>query len=256
MLSIITITYNNFEELRATLSSVPESDEIESVVINGGDCKLTRDYLSARGGKFVSGQDSGISDAFNKGIDNSSGKYIMYLNSGDILLNPEYLFRAVKFLEENPELYFTHTNLLFTDSLGVTLQMKPSMKNIGRGMPYFHPGMICRRELFSITGKFNTGYRIAMDYDLAVRIHKHGLKGMYLDLSPAVKMDGSGVSALSEGKAMTECLKSLRDNNCITLPVLFNYMIRKLLYYFRRFLVKSGLSAILVKLKKLKYSDV
>jgi len=83
MISIITITYNNYEGLKRTLSSIPSYNFIESVVVNGGTDKSTLEYLSSYRGKVINEKDEGIADAFNKGITKSSGDAIMFLNSGD-----------------------------------------------------------------------------------------------------------------------------------------------------------------------------
>lgn len=98
MISIVTVTYNNFNELIETLNSIPESDIVESVVINGGDCKKTKDFLENYPGKSISEKDDGIADAFNKSIKLSSGDYIMFLNSGDILLSADYLQKQNQYL--------------------------------------------------------------------------------------------------------------------------------------------------------------
>ena len=53
---------------------------IESIIINGGENKQTEEYLKSYKGKVINEKDSGIADAFNKGIKNSSGDSIMFLN--------------------------------------------------------------------------------------------------------------------------------------------------------------------------------
>lgn len=53
MISIVTITYNNFDELVKTLNSIPESTIIESVVINGGQCEKTKLFLNTYSGKSI-----------------------------------------------------------------------------------------------------------------------------------------------------------------------------------------------------------
>ena len=45
MISIVTITYNNYYELIKTLDSIPQSDLMESIVINGGECENTKEFL-------------------------------------------------------------------------------------------------------------------------------------------------------------------------------------------------------------------
>ncbi|MBT5833416.1 MAG: glycosyl transferase, partial [Deltaproteobacteria bacterium] len=39
MISVITVTYNNFDDLHRTLASLEKVEGIENVVINGGDCE-------------------------------------------------------------------------------------------------------------------------------------------------------------------------------------------------------------------------
>ena len=91
MLSIITVTYNNFDDLYRTLNSLNEVEGIEKVVVNGGECHKTKEYLSAFDGIAISEPDKGISDAFNKGVSHANGENVMFLNSGDILLSTDYL---------------------------------------------------------------------------------------------------------------------------------------------------------------------
>ena len=156
MLSIITITYNNYNELIKTLGSIPHSNLIESIVINGGDCKDTPEFLKTYSAKSLSEKDEGIADAFNKGVKLSSGNYVMFLNSGDELVDKSYLENAITILENNQNYGFVHSNLIFIDSNENELYMKPQMKSLGRGMPFLHPTMVVRKQLFDQIGYFNT----------------------------------------------------------------------------------------------------
>ena len=90
--------------------------------------------------------------------------------------------------------------------------MKPMIKNPGRGMPYFHPTMIVRKEVFKTVGGFDIGYEIGMDFDFILRTEKNGFKGVYLNIPPVVKMEGSGKSQSKEWKAIKECYRSLKNN--------------------------------------------
>ena len=68
LLSIVTITFNNFEDLMHTIESVRDLEHCEHIIINGGNCLKTLAYLKNFSGISVSEPDQGISDAFNKGI--------------------------------------------------------------------------------------------------------------------------------------------------------------------------------------------
>ena len=96
MISLITLTFNNYDQLVDTLNSIPKDKSVESIVVNGGTCQDTFNYLKDYNGKVINEKDDGISDAFNKGILASTGKYIMIMNSGDILLREEIFQRELK----------------------------------------------------------------------------------------------------------------------------------------------------------------
>lgn len=254
MISIVTVTYNNFNELIETLNSIPKSDIVESVVINGGDCKKTKDFLENYSGKSISEKDEGIADAFNKGIKLSSGDYIMFLNSGDILLSADYLQKAKSILDNNQDISFVHANIVFSDQLGVDLYMKPQMKNVGFGMPYHHQTMIVRKKIFDEIGMFKTELNYAMDFDLVVRMEKKGYKGFYIDEGATVKMDGKGISVSEEGNSIRECFKILRSENYFNISNTIGYIIRISLFSVRKLLELTGSKILLKKLKQIKHT--
>ena len=174
LLSIITITFNNFKDLSKTIESVRGLNDCEHIIINGGSCPQTLEFLQGFSGKTVSEPDSGISDAFNKGIQCSHGEAVIMLNSGDTLIDHTYPEQAMKILQENPEIDFVHANLIFEDTLIGPYIMRPLRTqnnlnpNIGRGMPYRHQSMVVRSSIYDKVGLFNLNY-ICSDYDWVCR---------------------------------------------------------------------------------------
>ena len=254
MISIVTITYNNFDELIQTLNSIPESPMVESIVVNGGQCEKTMEFLKTYPGKSITEKDEGIADAFNKGVKLSSGKYIMFLNSGDVLIEKSYPEKALKIFDENRNISFVHSNLLLVDNSNPELFMRPTFSNLGRGMPFLHPTMIVKKELFDIIGMFNTKLKIAMDFDWIVRLVKNNFSGYYLNNNAVVKMNASGKSIKEENEAIKECLLILKSNNYLTLTNLLGFTQRYLLYILRKLMVKIGLKELLISMKKIKHS--
>jgi len=254
MISIITITYNDFKGLKKTLGSIPDLDFIESVVINGGTDKSSFEYLKSHSGIVINEEDEGISDAFNKGIKMSTGQSIMFLNSGDELIDPEYLKNAEEIFERRNEIDFVHSSLILTDSVGTELFMKPAFCNLGRGLPYLHPTMIVRKSVFNEIGLFNKEYKIAMDFDFVARLVKKGYKDFYLSDKFVVKMEGTGRSIDKEFNAIKECFNSLKQNHLLNLSNISGITVRIILYSLRKGLVLIGLEGLLRKLKKHKHS--
>ena len=166
MISIITVTYNNFDDLDRTLNSLNNIQGIEKIVVNGGECTKTKAYLSDFDGIAISEPDRGISDAFNKGVSNANGENVMFLNSGDVLLSPDYLNEAEKIINFNPEISFVHSDLVFEHGISGDIRLtalQPFLFRtppLGRGMPYHHQSMVVRKNVFKITGLFNLHYKM------------------------------------------------------------------------------------------------
>ena len=266
-LSIITITLNNFEELLRTVESVRDLNGCEHIIINGGECPQTLDFLQGYYGKSVSEPDQGISDAFNKGIRLSSSDAIIMLNSGDILLDRTYPARASQILDQDPQIDFVHADLIFEDRLIGSYVMRPLRAknvlspNVGRGMPYRHQSMVVRKEVYGRVGFFNLNY-ICSDFDWVCRweldIKKSHGKAYYSQGDPVIIMDGGGISSTQERKIILEAIKIIRQRNkhisFLEKTRSYSALFRRLvLFSVRVFLKKLGFVNILVIIKRIKY---
>jgi hypothetical protein len=151
----------------------------------------------------------------------------MFLNSGDELIDKGYLQNAKEILDNNPEYSFI--------------------------LPYLHPTMIVRKEVFNKIGGFKKEIKIAMDYDWIVRLDKEKLKGYYLNQDAPMKMDGRGKSVIREGEAIRECYNILNANNYLNFKNITGFIVRYFLYLGRNFMKAMGLDRLLISLKKIKH---
>lgn len=251
MISIITITFNNYEELRATLNSIADVKDIQSIVINGGKCQETLAFLKTYPGISISEKDNGISDAFNKGIRLSTGDAIMFLNSGDILLEKKYIDHVNKLLNSNPEIAFFYSNIIYNDSLlgetkiTVGHNDKP---NLAKGMPYPHQSLIIRKSVFDKIGFFKTNLKIAMDFDVYLRMIQNNFTKFDYYTGYTVLMDGSGVSSTQQLKGIKEIHTILADASLLTLKRKLRLKISLALFYIKKIKFFNHL------LKKYRYS--
>jgi len=267
LLSIVTITFNNFEDLLHTIESVRDLEHSEHIIINGGNCLKTLEYLKNFSGKSISEPDQGISDAFNKGINLSTGDAIIMLNSGDILLDRTYPSRACQILGQDSEIDFVHADLIFEDRLIGPYLMRPLRTknilypNIGRGMPYRHQSMVVRKEVFDRVGLFNLDY-ISSDYDWICKwelsLKKSSGKAYYSHGVPVIKMDGGGISSTQESKIILEAIQIIkkRNRNLSFLEKMESdlALFTRLVLFYCRFLLKTmGFINILIKIKRIKY---
>ena len=218
-LTVVTITHNNYEELVRTTNSLKSIPDYRHIVVNGGECKKTKDFLTGQNIEHISEPDEGISDAFNKGIGKffeSDGKYIMFINSGDRIANVSYLEKAINFLEQNEKYSFTYGDIIFQDpSVGNRYIQAQNPINYSRGMPCCHQTIMYRKSVFERVGLFDLSYKIAMDYQHLGRILKAGLVGKYITAPSPILFDGAGVSSTQRISSVREACRALIDTGMI-----------------------------------------
>lgn len=253
MISIVTITFNDYEGLIKTVESLRGVKDIEHIVVNGGPCEKTRKFLENYSGKSVSEKDRGISDAFNKGIRLSTGDSILFLNSGDTLLNSKYLCEAEKIFDQIPEIFFVYADYIFGDSLCGDIRMGPSESTLGRGTPSPHQTMVVHRKVFEDVGGFRLDYNISMDFEWMCRVHKAGYKGYYWKKTPVTRMDGTGITSTREHLAIREAFRALKSHHLLNLENLYGLSVRIGFYLVRKGMEKGGMADLLKRLKKKKY---
>ena len=102
LISIITINFNNLDGLQRTMTSVFEQSHsaIEFIVIDGGSNDGSKAHIESCQDQinyWVSEKDQGIYHAMNKGIDKTTGDYLLFLNSGDWLVDKFVIETFVNF---------------------------------------------------------------------------------------------------------------------------------------------------------------
>lgn len=109
IISIIVPCYNLAVYMRETLDCLKKQTlaDWECVIVNDGSTDNTLDiakeYVESDSRyKLVNKPNGGLSDARNAGIKVSHGKFILPLDSDD-LIDPTYTEKAVKYLTENPD---------------------------------------------------------------------------------------------------------------------------------------------------------
>ncbi len=184
------------------------------MIVNGGSCGLTRNYLMNSQDKSISEPDNGISDAFNKGFLMTAGDYVTYLNSGDILIDKNYYNDAAVIFESDPTIDFIYADISFIDSFAGKIHVRSNQSF--PSMPYLHPTLIVRRKTFQSVGMFDESFNVAMDLDFAYRLFKSGAKGHYIPRM-VVQMDGRGVSSVKFSATYLENLKVVIKNKDLSL---------------------------------------
>lgn len=182
-LSIISITYNNFNGLSNTLALFQTHDfqsEIELVIVDGGSKDETLDFLKNQTitVNWVSEPDKGIYDAMNKGLKMAKGEYVWFLNAGDYAFSKESVHLLLESLKLGPDVVYGETMLV--DSEGKTigtrseqttrkLPEKLSWTSFKRGMNVGHQAFVIKRALAL---PYDTKWKHVADIDWMIRCLK------------------------------------------------------------------------------------
>ena len=176
LITIITVVYNSKNNIDLTLDSVRriKNNNIEYVVIDGNSNDGTLDILNKNIDiidTLISEEDKGIYDAMNKGIENSSGKYIAFLNAGDPYL-ADFNDSTSLLLNENYDVFSFGINMFKENS--DLIYISPTIINLSKFDPQHmylpHPGLLVNREVFNKIGKFNINFKSAGDLDWVNRL--------------------------------------------------------------------------------------
>lgn len=211
--SIITICFNNLEELKQTCRSVDEQtiSPTEHLVVDGSTNQEILNWLvqNPQPGyrKWIHERDKGISDAFNKGISNSRGEITHLLNSGDRYSGRDSVEAFLEKFETDPGLMWVHSQYIQHRGNMDVISGVPFEKNqLWKGMrAVAHPSMFIRKEVYERHGLYNDGFRIAMDYDMLVRIRDE--KSAFIS-RPLVYFAPGGASNLQFEKGLQEVKSS------------------------------------------------
>ncbi|MBE9136019.1 glycosyltransferase [Nodosilinea sp. LEGE 07088] len=262
-LSIITISKDDPNGLSDTLTSTQDIGSIEQIVVLGGDhSRISVDIAKPFNCTSIQQLDQGISAAFNLGLAQATGLGVMFLNGGDILLEPALISHALDWLDQHPDIDILLYDAIFDDALTGPYRYRaqgfygPRLNRIGLGMPGSHQAMVVRRSSFAQVGAFNPEYQVAMDYDWLCRWHKISVstRCVYsVDFPPVVQVDGKGISISREPLCLYECFWVLRRNGLFKGRYAVDYLNRLLRFCTRYTMMKLRLNSLVAKIKQWKH---
>ena len=265
-ISVITATFNSQSTIKQTLDSVSNQDylNIEHIIVDGkssdNTLKIIESYkpiYEAKNIKLIisSKKDSGIYDAFNRGIELSSGDLIGFLNSDDFFAKNNIL-SIINWAFNKPgnkKVETISANLEYIDSRYQIIRKLQgrdiTKKDFKKGFHPAHPTFYARKEIFNKYGKFDLSYKIAGDYELMLRLLvKHNINNLYIN-DNFVKMKIGGVSNQNLKniyEANVECFRAWKKNHLAISPLfVFIKPIKKIkeinfIKYIKYMIAKTG----------------
>jgi len=201
-ISVITSVFNGEKTIQDTILSVLNQDYInfELIIVDGLSKDLTIKIAQKYADndtriKIISEKDKGIYDAFNKGILNSSGDIIMFVNADDFLFP-----NALDSINKN---FNIQLNDLFAGSLSMINEKDKYYKEIFRSKIPKHSiispviltiGICFNKKIFEKIGTFDISYKICADVDFIYRCLNKSVKIQYSDILISNMREG-GISS-------------------------------------------------------------
>ena len=166
LVTIVTSTMNAAQALVPTIRSVAEQTyaNIEHVIIDAASTDGTLQVLQDHShlvAYWISERDSGIYDAWNKGVRFARGEWIAFVGAGDRLL-PDAIEQLLNAAMAAPELDFISGRVdlyqgeRFIRSVGRPWRWDISKKYMGVA----HPGALHSADYFARYGQFDASLRI------------------------------------------------------------------------------------------------
>jgi glycosyltransferase involved in cell wall biosynthesis len=189
-ISIIIVVKNDAFNLSDTLASIDLWDKrIEVLVKDGLSIDNTKEIISQylnKNLRFENCSDKGIYDAMNQAIQLVTGRYVMFLNAGEILL-PGSLEKIIQTINSNSDIY---KFLVQTENNQVRIE-RGSITFFSRYM-LNHQGLIYHKDRCFADNLYSSNFKIVGDlrHILEKKLWK---KIIYID-ELIVKYKGGGVA--------------------------------------------------------------
>ncbi|AYL94593.1 glycosyltransferase family 2 protein [Mucilaginibacter celer] len=227
--SIITVVYNAVNTIEDTIQSVigQTYKDIEYIIVDGGSTDGTlaiiekyREHIA----QFISEPDRGIGDGFNKGISMANGEWIGMINADDW-----YTPDAVEVMMKNVAKgdYVCCGNIRLIGSNGTERDKKSKVSWLNFGMYIMHPSCFVRHCVYRKVGNYDISLRIAMDFDMFLRIKRLGYNIQYINhVIACMRTDGVSNDTVKMHKEELAVMRRHLHGINYLLSCLFNYLNR------------------------------
>lgn len=225
-LCIITPLYNNIVEFNITLNSIKSIlNEVEFIIVDSSDSFPNEDYINYNFRNYYWVKPNGVYNAFNFAILKSTRKYIMCLNSGDVItdLGINCLSEG-SFFKEHKDVYLFSQISHFENQ---EILYHPVIESI-----WPHQSIIYKRELHNKFGLYSELYKIISDQLFFEKVKNDNKISIVIDKIPFTKYSVDGMSSIMNLNNLKEYMFLNRIRNRSNLLLLNRYILSKLFYLF------------------------
>jgi glycosyltransferase involved in cell wall biosynthesis len=222
LVSIVVATRNAqplLVGLMESIDSLPHACRIalEVIVVDAASADGTRNWLGRVTSadrvppvSWISEPDSGIADAWNKGVARSLGEWVVFLGADDRVADGTSFSAVLATLGSAADTVtaVAFPIVVFDPSTDRGVVCKPVL---GRANASFlqvntlpHQGVFHRRAAWKRYGHFDTRFAVAADYEFLLRLITRGGGIRLSDAPPPVRMAAGGLSKRSPGLVLRE----------------------------------------------------
>lgn len=255
-ISVITINYNNIDGLRKTIDSVLSQTykDTEYILIDGGSTDGSVEYiLSLPKGAytyFVSEPDKGIYDAMNKGLNKSTGDYIIFMNSGDAFFSSKTLYSIFSDYSYFDDVIYGSTLYKYNEEY--VLREPRALEVLSHELPFCHQSTFVKGDIIRAM-MFDLRFRFIADYNMLYNLWRSG--NNFKKVPHIISIyDASGVSANSKYEF------KIYEERCLihgVAPIRSLFLLRKIkekIKGFIRVIIPTGIRNLLLKRDKDAYT--
>ena len=184
--SVVIPAYNAERTLEASIRSVLAQTmrDLELVVVDDGSADQTvalAGSISDPRVSVLSQDNAGAAAARNTGIRAATGRYVAFLDADDLWV-ADKLERQLTAFERDPEAIAVQAGAYFVDPALRILSVercRPASDTLLQflqfgGLPAVMETLVVRREIFDEIGMFDESLAILEDWELAIRLARHG----------------------------------------------------------------------------------
>lgn len=215
VISVVTICYNSADLLGKTIESVLHQtyDKIEYIIIDGASqddsVSIAKKYYTQfkeRGYTYtiISEPDKGIYDAMNKGIEQSSGELIGFINAGDWYEKEAVGTVAMEYWNCPFDYFYADVNIVRANGSIIVKHSKQDYFPTSRH--WNHPTNFCRKQVYEEIGGFKCK-GIHDDFEFFLRVRKAG-KNIRIARKVLANFQMGGIS---NRKSVEMCKRRIQD---------------------------------------------
>jgi glycosyltransferase involved in cell wall biosynthesis len=204
--SVVIPCYNQERFLGEAIESALGQEgcgPVEVVVVDDGSADATAEVATRYiGVKYIRQANAGLAAARNRGLAESGGEYVVFLDADDRLL-PEALRVGVAALDARPDLAFVSGHYSLIDADGSLISAPPPSRCpeddhyfalLQRNYIGMNATVMYRRSILEFAGGFAVSRRACEDYDLYLRIARRFLISCHHTVIAEYRQHGGNMS--------------------------------------------------------------